>query len=111
MAEYLPLFTDLALKCVGGFVFMGVVFKLYQYRRRAKKQKRISKDNPFVEDARRPPPVTKLQPKDKKSAAKNPITSLNADNIEKEYDVICIGSGAGSLVTASILAKTGKNQS
>jgi all-trans-retinol 13,14-reductase len=39
---------------------------------------------------------------------KNYISYKQNPNIEKQYDAICIGSGLGSLTTASLLARAGK---
>ncbi|XP_075243349.1 all-trans-retinol 13,14-reductase-like isoform X2 [Convolutriloba macropyga] len=91
-----------------GFALAVVAVQAYRRYKRYEKEKRDLRDNPFLRDCRRPPPTTKLEPADKKKACKNPLPTSSGDLGDTHYDVICIGSGAGSLTTAAVLARAGR---
>ena len=45
--------------------------------------------------------------KEKRKMLRHHLRGSNLDKVPRHFDVICIGSGLGSLTTAAMLAKTG----
>ena len=85
-----------------------IAVQSYRSRKQQQKQAGALKDNPFALDSRKPPPRSRVQPSDKKTASKNPLPTGKDDVIDTHYDVICIGSGLGSMTTAATLSKAGQ---